>query len=374
MSKYHTDGTPVAVPLISGLSKPAAIAVSGTTLYLTNNTQNSLGSATIDVYGTDGSLVQAGLVTGLSDPYGIAVSGTYLYVTDVQLGGAVKFDTAGHTVISSFAAGYTDPIGIAVSGSHVYIADAARAIIDEYDTDGHALHTPLHRSHGNSDYIYLAVSGSNLFATDQSSDNVSEFNLDGTVVADPVLTGLVGAGPIAVGQASQVSGSAPAIASFSVLGPNTPGATLTFEASSSSGVSVKAQASTDDSTWIDLPAGSMTENAAIYPGAGNYSVTTTDYPLASAVYFRAIASNGAGSGTSGESGPFDLQAGFSFSVSGSRFARRPAAILLGALSGLRLQYHRDLRHAGPGPDLHHACGGGELDRSHRRRRHDRGPE
>jgi hypothetical protein len=54
--------------LITGLSLPAAIAVSGGNLFVTNELTGTIGE-----YTTSGATVNASLVSGLHLPYGIAV-------------------------------------------------------------------------------------------------------------------------------------------------------------------------------------------------------------------------------------------------------------------------------------------------------------
>ena len=64
--------------LVSGLSHPVGIAVSGSNLFVANH-----GTGTIGEYNaTSGAVVNASLVSGLSDPAGIAVSGSNLFVAN----------------------------------------------------------------------------------------------------------------------------------------------------------------------------------------------------------------------------------------------------------------------------------------------------
>ena len=55
--------------LVTGLSNPLGIAVSGADLFVTN-----AGTDTIGEYTTAGATVNAALVTGLSAPEGIAIA------------------------------------------------------------------------------------------------------------------------------------------------------------------------------------------------------------------------------------------------------------------------------------------------------------
>jgi hypothetical protein len=75
IGKYTTAGATINAALITGLSVPLGVAVSGTDLFVTNN-----GSGTIGKYTTAGTTVNALLVTGLSGATGVVVSGADLHL------------------------------------------------------------------------------------------------------------------------------------------------------------------------------------------------------------------------------------------------------------------------------------------------------
>src|SRR5437763_12773599 len=73
---YTTAGATVDPALISGLSRPFGIAVSGSDLFVSNAGSGTTGSGTIGKYTTAGGTVNPPLISGLSFPSGIAASGS----------------------------------------------------------------------------------------------------------------------------------------------------------------------------------------------------------------------------------------------------------------------------------------------------------
>jgi len=91
-----TTAAPVNPALITGLSQPTGIAVSGSNLFVTNSTTGTIGEYTLA-----GTPVNAALVSGLSDPFGIAVSGSDLFVVNQVLDTISEYTTAGTPVNTS---------------------------------------------------------------------------------------------------------------------------------------------------------------------------------------------------------------------------------------------------------------------------------
>jgi hypothetical protein len=96
--------------LVTGLSAPEGIAVSGSTLFVVNQ----FGPHNIGEYTTSGATVNASLVSGLTSPSLIAVDGSDLFVTDAPDGIVGEYTTSGATVNASLITGLSYPVGIAV--------------------------------------------------------------------------------------------------------------------------------------------------------------------------------------------------------------------------------------------------------------------
>ena len=75
------------------------------TVFVTNVFGNTMGE-----YTTAGATVNAALISGLSSPYGIAVSGSDLFVTNDGAGTIGEYTTAGATVNASLISGLYAPV------------------------------------------------------------------------------------------------------------------------------------------------------------------------------------------------------------------------------------------------------------------------
>jgi len=103
-----TSSTP---SFITGLNGPQFIAVHGTELYITIGGESD---GAVAEYTTEGSVVNATLVSALSFPTTLTVSGGNLFV--VNNGAVGEYSLAGDPVNSSIASGLSQPGGIAVIG------------------------------------------------------------------------------------------------------------------------------------------------------------------------------------------------------------------------------------------------------------------
>src|SRR5712692_9297705 len=109
IGQYTTSGVPVNPALITGLSGPVGIALSGGNLFVANGNGGTIGE-----YTTSGATVNPALVSGLNSPFGIAVSGENLFVTNFFTGTIGEYTISGATVNAALVSGLDAPIGIAV--------------------------------------------------------------------------------------------------------------------------------------------------------------------------------------------------------------------------------------------------------------------
>src|SRR4029078_6423811 len=101
--------------------------------------ETNAGSGTIGEYTTSGATLNASLVSGLSNPNGLAVSGSDLFVVNTGTGTVGEYTTSGATVNASLISGLTSPISIAVSGSNLYIGyiiGNSNSAVGKYTTSG----------------------------------------------------------------------------------------------------------------------------------------------------------------------------------------------------------------------------------------------
>lgn len=173
-------------------------------LSLTANAQifvANFGLGTISKFNRDGSLVTANLVTGLSNPYGIAVSGGFLYVANEGSGTIGKYTTAGVTVNASLISGLNGPRGIAVSGTDLYVANAGGAgTVEKFTTSGAPqAFTPIVGGFAGSIPTAVAVSGTELYVSfTGNSPRIGKYTTAGGVVAAPLITFPAGTQPLGI--------------------------------------------------------------------------------------------------------------------------------------------------------------------------------
>ena len=127
-STTGTSGTPVAVPLVSGLQVPFRLAISGGTLYVANQ-GNGSSVGTITAYNANNGkpVTSFTTITGLNKPTGLAVSGNTLYVSTFTTTGTVLAFNANTGAPApapwtNITTGLVRPTGLAVAGSTLYVA------------------------------------------------------------------------------------------------------------------------------------------------------------------------------------------------------------------------------------------------------------
>jgi hypothetical protein len=196
VGEYGLDGTAINASLApNGLH---GIAVSGQDIYVAD-------SDSINEYTTSGAVVSAPLVastqaSGLDSPYDIAISGSSLFVTDAGPAPAVdEFTTAGAKVAAPLVTGFGIVGGIAVSGSHLFVASFTHSNVGVYTTSGAVVNASL--IPGLGEPAGIAISGSELFVVNGPS--VGEYTLaptyDSIISSNPsFISGLDGGWGVAV--------------------------------------------------------------------------------------------------------------------------------------------------------------------------------
>ncbi|MGH7989610.1 MAG: hypothetical protein ACREDS_05360, partial [Limisphaerales bacterium] len=110
VGEYTTSGATINASLISGLSEPCSIAVSGTNLFVSD-----LDTGTVGEYTTSGATVNASLISGLGWPIAISISGTNLFVVNQTSDTVGEYTSSGATVNASLISGLFGAQGIAIS-------------------------------------------------------------------------------------------------------------------------------------------------------------------------------------------------------------------------------------------------------------------
>jgi hypothetical protein len=183
IGEYTNSGATINASLITGLSDPRSIAVSGGFIYVTN-----AGTGTVGKYTTSGETINASLISGVH-PADIEVSGNDLYITDFNgplsgFGSVGKYTTSGATINASLIPTLLFPYALAISGTNLFVANAGT--IDEYTTSGLPVKIALVKD--ELAIHDVEVSGSSLFISYYFGDDplVGKYNIDGTPI-DPRL-------------------------------------------------------------------------------------------------------------------------------------------------------------------------------------------
>ena len=186
IGKYNLDGSVVNGSLISGLIGPEGIAINGTNLYVAT-WGNGTGNGAVGKYTVNGAVVNAALISGLYSANGLAIAGTNIFVAN-QNSRIGKYALTGAAVNASFITGLSSPGGIAISGTNLYIPNIGTGRIIEYTTAGTLVTTSLvaHLSGPNG----IAISGNNLYVVNYGSETVGAYALDGTPINTSLISGL----------------------------------------------------------------------------------------------------------------------------------------------------------------------------------------
>jgi Ca2+-binding RTX toxin-like protein len=200
IAEYTTDGTPVNTSLVSGLSGADAIAVSGSDLFVVNE-----GGGYNGEYTTSGVTINARLITGLSEPEGIAVSGSNLLIGAGAPEAIAQFTTTGVQLNPTLVPGLNQPWGIAVSGNDMYVVDNVNGTIGEYTISGGTVDATL--VSGLSSPQSIAISGTDLFVTNYNngSGTIGEYTTSGATVNPALVSGLTNPVGISVQTPADIS-------------------------------------------------------------------------------------------------------------------------------------------------------------------------
>jgi uncharacterized delta-60 repeat protein len=181
VAEYTGAGAAVNASLISSVTNPVAVAVSGANLFVVNN------SDTVSEYTTTGTLVNASLIQ-LPEADGIAISGNDIFVSDSTTNEIGEYTTSGATVNADLISDGNQPQALAISGSHLFVVDSATSSIGEYTLSGQTVNSDL--INAGSDPTGLATSGSDLFVADGVAGTVGEYTTSGTTVNASLISGL----------------------------------------------------------------------------------------------------------------------------------------------------------------------------------------
>lgn len=154
---------------ISGLSNPHGLVISGSTLYVADYDNSTVGSYNF----SNGTAINASLISstnGLGSTTALAISGNTLYVADYGHGTIGSFNLNTSTYNASFISGFANPYGLAVSGSVLYVADYDNGTVGSYNlSNGSAINALL--ISGLNGPGALAIDGTTLYVATDGGGN-----------------------------------------------------------------------------------------------------------------------------------------------------------------------------------------------------------
>jgi hypothetical protein len=189
ISEYTLSGAAVHTPLVS-LTHPAGIAISGSTMYVTQND----GVGNVAVYNTSGGLINPTLITGMPNPAGIVVQGGNLFVANFGssfTGTIGEYTTSGAPVNPSLITGLEGAGGLASDGfGHLFVSDAFGSRVAEYSISGTLLNANFITGLSSPGYLYCDGNG-DLYVCNQGNNTIGEYTISGAVVNATLITGVL---------------------------------------------------------------------------------------------------------------------------------------------------------------------------------------
>jgi len=339
VQQANPDGTGI-VDIATGVNEPTGIAVDNANgkIYYCDDTNNKIVKANLD--GTS----PADVVTGLTSPNGIAldVANGYIYwsdngtttikradsgglnqnVTDIVTGQTVAqiaLDTANNHIyfadqntkirradldgtnknVTDIITGLTNAYGLALdlTNSMLYFSDYGALRIAKRGIAGGAI-TDVVTSLADVDHISLDTKNGVIYFATFSDQKIRKVNFDGTGLANVIGSGL--------GNTTGIAFYTPPIVAPTVNTPTSASitstsATLGGNVANTGGENVTERGVYWSTTNGFTPPGQGTKVSASGSwGTGTFTVSVNGLPPNSTIYFKAFATNSAGSGYSAQ--------------------------------------------------------------------------
>jgi hypothetical protein len=194
------------------LDNPAAIAVSGSHVWVTNLETSSEGGSVTDLNEADGSIAQ--VVGGLDDyfdgPVAVAAQGNDVWIVSNGaknyygdgrgVGSVTELDaTTGRVIriITPQMAPFDEPTAIAISGSHVWVANLDYSSIVELNASNGSL-VRLIRANSLNQPLSMAIDGKHVWVANFFGNSVTELKKSNGAVVRVIGAGIDEPGGIAI--------------------------------------------------------------------------------------------------------------------------------------------------------------------------------
>ncbi len=273
---YNINGTLISSSAAGG-DGFQGLALSGSTLYISDATSGAASVRTATLNGT-GGVVSTGFAavgegfSGLTSPFGLAVTGSNLYIANFNSGNVFKYDLNGTqlntlSTLNSNSGANPNPYGLAISGDTLFVSQATTgtgantikgySLTSFSSTPTMTLTTNLSNPHG------LTISGSTLYVanggTGAGTGTIETFNALTGASTGTLVSGLTGPQGITVyGSSLFVSGNDGTVKGFDLSGNVLGGFTTITGLSSPHGIAISsASAIPEPSTYAAIAGAAM---------------------------------------------------------------------------------------------------------------------
>jgi hypothetical protein len=187
IGEYSLSGAPVNTSLVTGLTEPYGLALSGGDLYEAN-----IGGTIGEYNAATGAVINSAFISGFTAaPFGVAASGGNLFITSGNNTVGEYNAATGAPINSAFISGLSQPSFLTVSGGDIWVAGYKNGgLVGEYNaTTGAAINPTLVSGLGNP--WGVAVFNGNLYVADRATGRIGEYNaITGAPINPALVSGL----------------------------------------------------------------------------------------------------------------------------------------------------------------------------------------
>jgi WD40 repeat protein len=187
-----------AATLITGLSEPNDVVISGGNLYVSNANRNN-GFIGLYNAGT-GAPINTNFIPTTGNPNGLAINGNDLLVANLFNNQIDKYNaTTGATINANFASGFTGPTDLAISGSNFFTTNLGDGEIRKYDLATGNVDFNFNATTGGPVATGIAINNNDIYAANFIGGTIGRYNAtDGTVINASFISGVAGVSGLAI--------------------------------------------------------------------------------------------------------------------------------------------------------------------------------
>jgi hypothetical protein len=181
VGEYSVDGSSSNSSLITGVTNPVGLALSGNDLYVADQDDGIIG----EYNATTGQAINSRLITGQpGGDFALAISGNTLYVSNYTADTIAEYNaTSGQAINTSFITGVDRPMTIVISGSNLLVGNQDAGTVAEYSLSSGALENATFIS-GVSELSSMTISNGDLYVAGNGIIGIYNATTGATINAD----------------------------------------------------------------------------------------------------------------------------------------------------------------------------------------------